>query len=109
MTCLGCRTKRSPILRLFPQLQISYFRASTKIKGVHFVLHSLARVFGNWLNIHQPLRSTAFSIDEIVARLMKHGAELVGEVMNYENIYRLCYIRGVEGLLIGLAEDVRKE
>lgn len=46
------------------------------------------------------------NIDELITRLTKHGAELVGEVVNYENIYRLCYIRGVEGLLIGLAEDI---
>jgi catechol 2,3-dioxygenase-like lactoylglutathione lyase family enzyme len=49
------------------------------------------------------------NIDELVTRLTKHGAELVGEMVNYENIYRLCYIRGVEGLLIGLAEDLSKK
>src|SRR5436853_810511 len=45
-------------------------------------------------------------IDEIVSRLSKHGAQLVGEMVNYENIYRLCYIRGPEGILIGLAEQL---
>lgn len=45
-------------------------------------------------------------IDEMVSRLSKHGAELVGEVVQYENSYRLCYIRGTEGLLIGLAEEI---
>ena len=45
-------------------------------------------------------------IDEMVSRLSKHGAQLVGEVVQYENSYRLCYIRGVEGLLIGLAEEI---
>jgi predicted enzyme related to lactoylglutathione lyase len=49
------------------------------------------------------------NIDELVTRLTKHGAELVGEMVNYRNIYRLCYIRGVEGLLIGLAEDLTKK
>jgi catechol 2,3-dioxygenase-like lactoylglutathione lyase family enzyme len=49
------------------------------------------------------------NIDELVARLVKHGAELVGEVVNYEGIYRLCYIRGTEGLLIGLAEELGKK
>lgn len=49
------------------------------------------------------------NIDELVSRLIKHGAELVGEVVNYENIYRLCYIRGTEGLLIGLAEEIRNK
>ena len=48
-------------------------------------------------------------IDEMVTRLSKHGAQLVGEVVNYENTYRLCYIRGTEGLLIGLAEELGKK
>jgi len=45
------------------------------------------------------------NLDELLSRLTKHGAEVVGEVNNYESIYRLCYIRGTEGLLIGLAEQ----
>ena len=45
-------------------------------------------------------------IDEMVSRLTKHGAQLVGEVVQYENSYRLCYIRGIEGILIGLAEEL---
>lgn len=49
---------------------------------------------------------TVEDIDEMVSRLSKHGAQLVGEVVQYENSYRLCYIRGVEGLLIGLAEEI---
>jgi len=47
-------------------------------------------------------------IDEMVSRLAKHGAHLVGEVVQYENSYRLCYIRGSEGILIGLAEQLGK-
>lgn len=49
---------------------------------------------------------TVDNIDELVSRLIKHGAQLVGEVVDYEGIYRLCYIRGTEGLLIGLAEQL---
>jgi catechol 2,3-dioxygenase-like lactoylglutathione lyase family enzyme len=49
------------------------------------------------------------NINELVSRLTKQGAELVGEVVQYENIYRLCYIRGTEGLLIGLAEQLSNE
>ena len=49
---------------------------------------------------------TVEDIDEMVSRLRKHGAQLVGEVVQYENSYRLCYIRGCEGLLIGLAEQL---
>lgn len=47
---------------------------------------------------------TVEDIDEMVSKLTKHGVQLVGEVVQYENTYRLCYIRGIEGLLIGLAE-----
>jgi catechol 2,3-dioxygenase-like lactoylglutathione lyase family enzyme len=45
-------------------------------------------------------------IDETLARLRKHGAQLVDEVAQYEDAYRLCYIRGPEGLLIGLAQEL---
>ena len=45
-------------------------------------------------------------IDETLTRLRKHGAQVVDEVVQYENAYRLCYIRGPEGLLIGLAEPL---
>jgi catechol 2,3-dioxygenase-like lactoylglutathione lyase family enzyme len=45
-------------------------------------------------------------LDDTLARLRKHGAQLVGEVVQYEDVYRLCYIRGPEGLLIGLAEQI---
>jgi catechol 2,3-dioxygenase-like lactoylglutathione lyase family enzyme len=45
-------------------------------------------------------------LDDTLARLRKHGAQLVDEVVEYEDVYRLCYIRGPEGLLIGLAEQI---
>jgi len=49
---------------------------------------------------------TVEDIDEMVSRLSKHGAQLVGEMVQYEDSYRLCYIRGPEGILIGLAEQL---
>jgi hypothetical protein len=49
---------------------------------------------------------TVEDLDELVSRLTRHGAQPVGEVMQYEDSYRLCYIRGAEGLLIGLAEEL---
>ena len=49
---------------------------------------------------------TVKDIDEMVSRLSRHGAQLVGEVVQYEDTYRLCYIRGTEGILIGLAEEL---
>ncbi|MFL5982424.1 MAG: VOC family protein, partial [Gaiellaceae bacterium] len=45
-------------------------------------------------------------VDDTVTRLRSHGAELVDEVVRYEDAYRLCYIRGPEGILIGLAEQL---
>jgi catechol 2,3-dioxygenase-like lactoylglutathione lyase family enzyme len=49
---------------------------------------------------------TVGNIDEMVSRLTKFGAQLVGEVVQYEDSYRLCYIRGSEGILVGLAEQL---
>ncbi len=45
-------------------------------------------------------------IDETLERLRTRGAQLVGEIVQYEDVYRLCYIRGPEGLLIGLAQEL---
>ena len=46
------------------------------------------------------------NLDELLTRLEKHGAKLLGDVVQFEDMYRLCYIRGTEGLLIGLAEQL---
>ena len=56
------------------------------------------------------IRRIMFAVDhieDVVARLRTHGAELVGEIVNYEDIYRLCYIRGPEGIMVALAEKLR--
>src|SRR5437870_10699978 len=52
---------------------------------------------------------TVEDIDDTLARLGKRGAELVGEVVQYEDTYRLCYIRGPEGILIGLAQELGQQ
>jgi catechol 2,3-dioxygenase-like lactoylglutathione lyase family enzyme len=55
------------------------------------------------------LRSIMFAIDdidEVVARMRAHGAELVGEVAQYEDLYRLCYLRGPAGIIVALAEQL---
>jgi catechol 2,3-dioxygenase-like lactoylglutathione lyase family enzyme len=49
---------------------------------------------------------TVDDIDDTLARLREHGAQLVDELVQYEDMYRLCYIRGPEGLLIGLAQEL---
>jgi catechol 2,3-dioxygenase-like lactoylglutathione lyase family enzyme len=69
---------------------------------------------GSGGNHHAPantpgIRHVAFAVDDIdaaVAGLRIHGAELVGEVENYEDIYRLCYVRGPEGIIVELAERI---
>ena len=45
-------------------------------------------------------------LDDTLARLGKHGAQVVDEVVQYEDVYRLCYVRGPEGILIGLSEQI---
>lgn len=52
---------------------------------------------------------TVDDIDDTIARLQKRGAELVDKVAQYEAAYRLCYIRGPEGILIGIAQELRQE
>ncbi len=52
---------------------------------------------------------TVEDLDDTVSRLQQIGAKLVGEIVQYENIYRLCYIRGPEHLLIGIAEELNHQ
>ena len=55
------------------------------------------------------IRSIMFAVEDIedvLARLHTHGAELVGEVAQYEDSYRLCYVRGPEGIIVALAEQL---
>ena len=59
----------------------------------------------NELGIRRIMLSVA-DIDEMVARLLAHGAELVGEVVQYEDTSRLAYVRGPEGIIVGLAEEL---
>lgn len=49
---------------------------------------------------------TVTDIDDVVARLQKHGAELIGDIVQFEDTYRLCYLRGPEGIVIALAEQL---
>jgi catechol 2,3-dioxygenase-like lactoylglutathione lyase family enzyme len=56
------------------------------------------------------IRRIMFAVDDItdvLARVRTHGAELVGEIAQYEDMYRLCYIRGPEGIIVALAEQLR--
>ena len=56
------------------------------------------------------IRRIMFAVDdiyEVLARLQAHGAELIGEVVQYEDSYRLCYVRGPEGIIVALAEQLK--
>ena len=53
------------------------------------------------------IMSSVDDVDDTVARLRGHGAEVVGEIAQYEDIYRLCFVRGREGIVIGEAQDLR--
>jgi catechol 2,3-dioxygenase-like lactoylglutathione lyase family enzyme len=59
----------------------------------------------NTLGIHR-IMFAVDDIDDVLARLRTHGAELIGEVVQYGNTYRLCYIRGPEGIIVALAEQL---
>ena len=62
----------------------------------------------NTLGIRRIMFSVA-DIDDVVSRLRGHGAELVGEMAQYEDAYRLCFMRGPEGIIIGLAEQLGQD
>ncbi len=82
------------------RLELTKFHTPTAIRA------ESENALGNTLG----LRSIMFVVDEIdatVARLRAHGAELVGEVAQYENSYRLCYVRGPAGIIVALAEQLQ--
>src|SRR6185503_12803900 len=80
------------------RLELSKFH---KPEAINVGLNNPVNTFG--------IRRIMFAVtdlDDVVARLQKHGAELVGEVIQYENMYRLCYLRGPEGIMVALAEQL---
>jgi catechol 2,3-dioxygenase-like lactoylglutathione lyase family enzyme len=64
-----------------------------------------ARAPSNTLGIRR-IMFAVDDLDDVVARLRGHGAELVGEIAQYEDVYRLCFMRGPEGIIVGLAEQL---
>jgi len=62
-------------------------------------------VFTNTLGLHRVMFAVD-DIDDTIARLRTHGAGLLGEVAQYENIFRLCYLRGPAGIIVALAEQI---
>jgi catechol 2,3-dioxygenase-like lactoylglutathione lyase family enzyme len=60
----------------------------------------------NTLGMHR-IMFAVDDLEEVLGRLLAHGAELIGEVVQYEDTYRLCYIRGPEGIIVALAEQLK--
>ena len=82
------------------KIELSKFHSPTDENGIQ---PSLANTLG--------IRHITFAVEDIeaiVAKLKKNGAELVGEIQTYENTYKLCYIRGPEGIILELAEQLEK-
>jgi catechol 2,3-dioxygenase-like lactoylglutathione lyase family enzyme len=82
------------------KIELSKFHSPTDENGIQ---RSLANTLG--------IRHITFAVEDleaIVAKLKKNGAELVGEIQTYENTYKLCYIRGPEGIILELAEQLEK-
>ncbi|SDR00646.1 VOC family protein [Virgibacillus salinus] len=80
-------------------LELVKFHTPSDEKGIQ-------QSFANTLGI----RHIAFAVEDIetvVAKLKKKGTELIGEIQNYENAYKLCYVRGPEGIILELAEKIR--
>jgi 4-hydroxyphenylpyruvate dioxygenase-like putative hemolysin len=81
-------------------IELSKFHSPTDENGIQ---SSLANTLG--------IRHITFAVEDIeaiVAKLKQNGAELVGEIQTYENTYKLCYIRGPEGIILALAEQLEK-
>lgn len=79
-------------------IELVKFHRPSDEKGMQ---HPLANTLG--------IRHIAFAVEDIeahVTKLKKNGAELIGEIENYENTYKLCYIRGPEGIILELAEKI---
>jgi catechol 2,3-dioxygenase-like lactoylglutathione lyase family enzyme len=77
----------------------------SKFKTPEVITSDLKNEQVNTLGKHRIM----FTVDDIrdtVARLQMHGAELMGEIVQYENLYLLCYLRGPEGIILALAEEI---
>jgi 4-hydroxyphenylpyruvate dioxygenase-like putative hemolysin len=80
-------------------IELSKFHSPTDENGIQ---PSLANTLG--------IRHITFAVEDIeaiVAKLKKNGAELVGEIQTYENAYKLCYVRGPEGIILEFAEQIK--
>lgn len=100
---IGLKDVRSDIVMMrtpdgHSRLELSKFQRPTAISTER-------NIPVNTLGIRRIMFAVS-DIDDTVTRLKKHGAELVGEVVQYEHMYRLCYLRGPEGIMVALAQEL---
>lgn len=100
---IGLKDVRSDIVMMrtpdgHSRLELSKFQRPTAISTER-------NIPVNTLGIRRIMFAVS-DIDDTVTRLKKHGAELVGEVVQYEDMYRLCYLRGPEGIMVALAQEL---
>ncbi|WP_026678239.1 MULTISPECIES: VOC family protein [Fictibacillus] len=81
-------------------------QATLELVKFHTHEEDIQQSFANTLSI-QHIAFAVEDIEAIVAKLKKKGAELFGEIQNYENTYKLCYVRGPEGIILELAEKIK--
>jgi catechol 2,3-dioxygenase-like lactoylglutathione lyase family enzyme len=101
---VGLKNVRSDIVLLrtpdgHGKVELSKFRNPVAVRGES--KHAPV----NTLGIRR-IMFTVDNVDAIVARLRKHGAELVGDIAQYMDVYRLCFVRGPEGIIVGLAQEL---
>jgi catechol 2,3-dioxygenase-like lactoylglutathione lyase family enzyme len=81
-------------------IELSKFHAPPAVRG------EPERAPANTLGLRRIMFAVE-DVDDVVARLRRHGAELVGEIAQYQDVYRLCFVRGPAGIIIGLAERLK--
>ncbi len=94
------------------RVEIAMMRTPDGHGGIELSRYLTPRVVAD--HRHAPVNALGYlramfavdDLDDTLARLRRHGAQLVDEVVQYDDVYRLCYIRGPEGILIGLAEQL---
>src|SRR5262245_17124339 len=96
---LSEKTRPLDIASLTNRLELSKFQRPT---ATSVELNAAVNTLGT-----RRIMFTVEDLKEVLARLQAHGAELVGEIVQYEDIYLLCYVRGAEGILVALAEPLR--
>ena len=101
---VGLKNVRSDIVTLrtpdgHGKVELSKFHSPVAVRGES--KHAPVNTLGM-----RRIMFTIENVDSVVAQLRKHGAELLGDIGEYKDVYRLCFVRGPEGIIVGLAEEL---